>query len=633
MKTYGERCEGVSNKIQKLKKQRRLRWGIAATACMLLVTTLALVLFIPFSTNPPDVSQYSGSPYYSLIQKINEATYVKPAYKNNFQLLCSKIEKFAPSDGKQEGIPMPGNPAEDGMNGGAATGTNGSYVEVTDNQVAGVTEADIIKRTDKYIFYLRGVELFVYTIKGEDSEFLCSHTLIHEYEEIWFAGKREMYLSQDGSTITVVAGVVMPGDKTAGTMDRRMVTVQNFTLEVTPETAMLRPGESVYVSGDQISSRMVDGKLLLMTNFHVDYNKDFGKEETFLPQVGTEPTGDMMESVAPENIVEPETLSNTYYTVVTYLDTEELEILDTAAFLSYTGSVYVSRERIYATRSYLDSTGNKEGEDLRRSMTEIACIAYGNGKLEPKGSVKVHGNVKNQYSMDENEGILRVVTSHDDRIVAREVNGITEWSKTIRNANLFCISLENFSIVASVESFAPEGEQAESVRFDGKYAYVCTAEVITLTDPVYFFDLSDLKNITWKDTGTIDGYSSSLVNFGDGFLIGIGYGESRGLKIEVYEETEDAVKSVCAYEREAEFCEDYKCYYIDREAGFIGLAIYDWTGDGMEYVLLHFDGSQLTEVVKVPVLGTGRILNNVRGLVIDDCLYVLAEEFDVVKFR
>ena len=32
-----------------------------------------------------NVAKYSSSPYYSVIKKLNEATYTKPKYKNNFQ--------------------------------------------------------------------------------------------------------------------------------------------------------------------------------------------------------------------------------------------------------------------------------------------------------------------------------------------------------------------------------------------------------------------------------------------------------------------------------------------------------------------------------------------------------------------
>ena len=104
-------------------------------------------------------------------------------------------------------------------------------------------------------------------------------------------------------------------------------------------------------------------------------------------------------------------------------------------------------------------------------------------------------------------------------------------------------------MVAKVERFAPKGETVRSVRFDGDYAYVCTA--IQLTDPVFFFDLSDLSNITYKDTGTISGFSTSLVDLGDGFLMGIGVGSlSTTLKVEIYVEGEQGVESYCSYELE-----------------------------------------------------------------------------------
>jgi uncharacterized secreted protein with C-terminal beta-propeller domain len=178
-----------------------------------------------------------------------------------------------------------------------------------------------------------------------------------------------------------------------------------------------------------------------------------------------------------------------------------------------------------------------------------------------------------------------------------------------------------------VEAFAPAGEQAESVRFDDNYAYVCTAEVITLTDPVYFFDLSDLEHITYKDTGTIDGYSSSLVDFGEGYLVGIGYGKQGFLKIEVYEECETGVESVAVYEKEWDFSQDYKSYLIDREKNLVGLATYSFDGK-LTYVLLHFDGYGWNELVKVPVSWD---LSHIRGVLIDGWLYVFDEDFKVVK--
>jgi len=152
---------------------------------------------------------------------------------------------------------------------------------------------------------------------------------------------------------------------------------------------------------------------------------------------------------------------------------------------------------------------------------------------------------------------------------------------------------------------------------------VCTAEVITFTDPVYFFDLRDLNNITWKDTGTIEGYSTSLINVGEGYLLGIGRGGSSALKIEVYEETEDGVVSVCVYERNAIYSTEYKSYLVDREKNLIGLHILDWNTGFQGYVLLHFNGYKLLEMQVIPMDCYGE--GDTRAFIADDYLFVFSD--------
>jgi len=140
-----------------------------------------------------------------------------------------------------------------------------------------------------------------------------------------------------------------------------------------------------------------------------------------------------------------------------------------------------------------------------------------------------------------------------------------------------------------------------------------------------------LDNITYTDTGTIDGFSTSLIQLGDGYLLGIGYGDDRQLKIEIYEETEKGVVSVCAYERDAFFSEEYKSYFIDRENDMIGLAVTDYGKYGKtEYILLHFDGYKLHERETVECGGG---LEAVRADVIDGFLYVLSSGFSVIPIE
>jgi uncharacterized secreted protein with C-terminal beta-propeller domain len=196
---------------------------------------------------------------------------------------------------------------------------------------------------------------------------------------------------------------------------------------------------------------------------------------------------------------------------------------------------------------------------------------------------------------------------------------------------LYCIDITTWEPLAKIENFAPKGETVESVRFDGDKAYVCTAVVVQLTDPVFFFDLSDLSNITVKDTGVIDGYSSSLVNFGDGYLLGIGFNNRRELKIEVYEEGENGVNSVTAFEKNVGFSLNYKAYFIDRENQLIGLCIDDYEAadyynrkDRQRYIVLHFDGFQLREVLSASLENASP--DYCRATLIDGYMYILGQD-------
>lgn len=615
MKTYSERTQSVTDKIEILKKRRARNRAMITSSCLVLaVVILAAVLFVPYDTSPPDVSMYSASPYYDLIQKINEATYKKPTYKNNFEFLRVqmdnvKTEGFLNSGASMDRAPgaaMPEEAPEMDM-------TTGTYEEVTDNQVAGVIESDILKRSDKYLFHLNKSILNVYSIAKEESA-LVGFVDVFSIDGMLHNSDLEMYLSQDCTTVTIVSNCLSEVDKTA------YVCVRSY--DVTDPTNIQLSGQ-VFITGSGISSRMVDGKLLIVNKFRIRSNMGFAEESNFLPQVGTL---DDMQSVPADNILSPDHVTNTQYTVVTMLDENTLEVKDSAAYLSYSDEIYVSREHIFATRSYADNQKLDGGRVLNKTMTEISAISYNGEKLEHIGSVKLEGSVKNQYAMDEFDGVLRVVTSTSERTYTEyQGNGmvsVEDW-RTNRNVNLYCVSMEDFSIIAGVRSFAPEGETAESVRFDGHMAYVCTAEVVLMTDPVYFFDLSELPKISYKDTGTIEGYSSSLVNFGEGYLLGIGFNENRCLKIEIYEEAADGVVSVCSYEMDAFFSEDYKAYLIDRERWIIGLGVDPYDG-GNQYLLLQFDGYELRDIGTTELNGN---LDTMRAAIVEDWIYLFGDEF------
>lgn len=655
MKTFDERRQSVQNHMQKIQKRRR-RTVAAVTSLCLVLAILGAVLFVPYNTTPPDVSMYAGSDYYNLIQRLNDATFQKPAYKNNFEKLAANLDfgtktGAAPGDlgwieegvydaGGVAAIPngMPNyglypDAVPAGTMANAADPENGDqYVEVTDNQVSGVIEADIFKRSDKYAFYLRDTELSVYSIAGEDSRLVGRYQVggndyeeeIDEWGKLSYFTSAEMYLSQDCKTVIILV---------SGYSDELGTCTTLISLDVS-DPAKISEKNRVYFTGSYVSSRLVDGQILLTYNYKVQAEKiDFEDPATFVPQYGTP---ESMTCIPGDQIVCPENISDTRYTVVCKISGDSLEVEGSAALLSYSQELYVSEDTIYATHSYSERIDTSEEKKWKQTtMTEITGISYAGDSLEILGTISLEGSLKDQYSMDQYDGILRVVTSTSARTYQESTFGENVYvssSGLIKNVNLYCVDLATWEIAASVIAFAPDGEDAQSVRFDGYNAYVCTAEVITLTDPVYFFDLSDLNNITWKDTGTIDGYSTSLINLGDGYLLGIGYNEFRQLKIEVYEETADGVISVCAYEREAIFSEKYKSYLVDRENNLIGLHVADSDGTGNRpYLLLHFDGYNLNEVKCISfddiswMVPSTAALSLTRAFIADGYLYVFTE--------
>ncbi len=597
---------------------------VAACACFALIIC-NLWLFIPFESTPPDVSQYRDSEYYEIIQSLNVLTFQPSKYKNNAAKAWANISFGAMKDSATNGNAPQTGTSMDGA---------GNYKEITDNQVEGIVEADRIKRSDTHIYYLDDRVLRIYSIDKINSQEVGSYTLYagnyNHYLDQW-----EFYLSDDCKTVTVITQYY----KKTGSNSNRYVHL--LSLDVSDPANITKTGE-FSITGNYMSSRNVNGTLLLLTEFAVNRSElDFDDESTFLPQIDD---GNGAQSLPASSIVSPEQLSSPRYTVVVKLDESTLDLKGTAAYFSYSEDVYVSENHVFLTHVFADKEKNMDGTVTRNSMTEISCLAYGGDSFEQKGNITLRGYVKDQWSMDEYEGILRVFMTTNATTVREQLGinnsvsaDILQTATGMSNASLYCIDLSTFETVASVIDFAPPREEIQSVRFDGETAYVCTS--LEMSDPVFFFDLSDLENIRYKDTGTIEGFSTSLINLGDGYLLGIGRGGHwSSFKVEVYEETASGVRSVCSYELEnASYSTEYKSYYVDRENQLVGIGVVDnryyntskYSNEASRYILLHFDGYKLTELINVPLGGKP---GNMRGVYIDGYMYMFGRsDFKVEK--
>lgn len=610
------------------KMKIRRRFTIAA-ACASIALLLALAIVAvpyfnreePFTAElPEELLEFADSKYIKAIYAI---------YNNSILGICDYSS--APSN------------IMSNMN---STGKTSNYIEVTDNQVEGVIEGDLFKRSKTHIFYVDVINKTInsYKIKGEKT------TLVGQYQidENTLNGKaftpREIYLSKDCDTLTVVGQFYDFRDSYGGLSYNRKTVLASFDVS-NPRKIKLK--KTIVAAGEYITSRSVGGKIYWFYEFGINsYNKDFSDETEFIPQIDD---GSGFKSINMEDIVVTDGASEDMYTVIVRVDEDSLRIEDIKAVFQPVNEIFVSEDKIILVDNYQKLYEYEENSKKcigRNRFSDISVISIEKRNMEYQTRFSLIGCVDGQYSIDEYNGILRVATTTELMVwrgdvwigeyndwprVGKGFDGKRDYYDSGTNASLYCIDTNTWEIVAEVKDFAPWGEEIRSARYDGDMAYLCTAEAEFLVDPVYFFDLSDLNNITYTDTGTIDGYSTSLVDFGEGLLLGIGYGDSRNtFKIDVYKEGESKVESVCSYIKEdVGYSEDYKAYYIDRERGLVGLMFRQ--SQNCTYILLHFDGKQITEVI-TEEMGDMRYPDAARATLIDDCFYIfIFDKYKAIK--
>lgn len=614
MKSSKERIQNIKSKVKSKRDRRVVAWTAGSVACALVVLTVVCSLPL-LGQGVPNPNAYKKDSYFPLIEKINA---------------CYHDDRYSIFDsiGNLGGATSPAPPMDDGSavtpdsSEGAPNGSSGSnkYEETTQNQVEGVIEGDVLKRSSTHAFYLKTgysvgnapcLALDVYELNKDKTVKVCEYyiraeddTSFGRYRDYRSNISGEMLLNDDATRATVIAPCVS---------EQNILYTAVISLDVS-NPAEITEIDRVYVSGSFLSVRKTQGKLLVMTKYSVGYigsygfnSVDYDKKDTFVPRCG-----DMSDDgyVPMDDIYLPDNCLSPSYTVLALLDEQTLEVVDTQAALSYALDVYVSKDYIVISRNerycydgnfnYGKEISQDKAEKLSSAkmiaVCEFVAVKYSDG-FEVAGETGVEGFIKDRYSMDEKDGVLRMFTT------TRHKDGSFVWElKDSLNVSLYCVDLATMKVVASKERFAPAGDEVKSVRFDKDKAYVCTAR--GTVDPVFYFDLSNLDDITFEDTGEIAGFSVNLVKFND-LLLGIGRGEKAALKVELYKESNDpnaqnGVESVAVFEKDCGFSSEYKAHFVNAEHCLVGLQVIYYGNDDLvtneptvkhhnRYLLLRFD--------------------------------------------
>lgn len=386
-----------------------------------------------------------------------------------------------------------GNGAAPGLAAKGAAGSSGnteanSYSE-TYKQVEGVDEADIIKTDGKYIYHITmDGEIQVSKPDGKKAEAI---TTIKPGKH---AGFTDLYLREDR---LIAIGSMYDGSMTKGGIvpenDRASVTVYDMTDPAHPEKR-----KQFQQSGNVVSSRMADGYVYLVTDCYA------GEKEDFVPRT----TSDGKEKkLAAQDIYCMPSPSGRSYAVLSAIDIDggTKEEAKTKAVLGASEEIYCNGEHMYIAGAEADGmVGAYWYPGYRPAYTRILKADLKDGKVKFLHSVRVRGSINDQFSMDEKDGYLRVVTTSNKD--GKDENNLYVLDAKLKKAG-------------SVKGFARD-EHIESVRFLGDRGYVITYRQ---TDPLFVLDLSNPRKPKIDGSVKISGFSTLLVPVDEKTLLGIGY--------------------------------------------------------------------------------------------------------------
>lgn len=207
-------------------------------------------------------------------------------------------------------------------------------------------------------------------------------------------------------------------------------------------------------------------------------------------------------------------------TVYTGIKLGEFEV-NSKAFVGQASYLYADLDSLYTFNYYyeydiLNNSSNEYGQIMQFDLNaETASIDY-------VGSQNILGSIRSQYWMDEYDGYFRIVT--------------TTWQGAVNR--LYILKADSETDVLDVISITQNGigkpnETVQSVRFNQTKVNIVTFEQ---TDPLYTLDLSNpYEPLILPNPIEEPGFNTYMHIWGeDHLVVGLGYDESWGVKLSVY---------------------------------------------------------------------------------------------------
>jgi len=445
----------------------------------------------------------------------------------------------------------------------------GPEYSVTNVQVAGVDEADLVKTDEKgYMYVVSGNNVTILkAYPAEDAEILSRISLNGTLRGIFINGDRlavfgESYFYQPVEAYYVEEIIVGPNETTISPQPVRMFPFQPYS--TTSETFVKVYDVSnrsnpiwkwdVTTNGTYFSSRRIGDYVYTVTSQPTLWLDSRVILPVIVSRNETKP-------IQPTEIYYSNVSDNSYEftTIVAFnLKLDDSEPVHKTFLLGSASCMYVSSNNIYITMQ-------KQGS-LETGWTE-ATLVYRvhirDGEIECKASGEVPGTVLNQFSMDEYGEYFRIATTI----------GQTWSPETPSKNNLYVLDM-SLNIVGKLEGLAP-GERIYSARFMGDRCYLVTFRQV---DPFFVIDVSNPTEPTVLGYLKIPGFSGYLHPYDENHIIGVGMDENKA-KLSLFDVTNvTAPLEIHKYVMQGDWSNtpvlsDHKAFLFDKSKQLLALPV------------------------------------------------------------
>ncbi len=437
---------------------------------------------------------------------------------------------------------------------------------ITNVQVEGVDEADIVKTDGTYIYVISNQTIIILkAYPPEDAEILS---------RIKFNGTlRGVFINEDklaafedtgyyyGDYRTMIEPAIYPYTQ------KTTIRVYNIADRAHPTST-----RNVTVDGTYFNSRMIgDYAYIIVTQPVYDEENEVKLPVIYYP--------DRSEKISATEIYYSNTTDcfNIYTSIISVnlLDDQQDPTIR-PILTGYASTIYVSQTNIYLTYPTYSTYITYPTYKNQEQTTEVHRIRVDNGDITYEASGKVPGYVLNQFSMDEHNNHFRIATTTGQVWATRE--------GTSQN-HVYVLDMD-LDIVGKLEDLAP-GERIYSARFMGNRCYLVTFKKI---DPLFVIDLTNPNSPQVLGELEITGYSDYLHPYDETHIIGIGketveaeeggnFAWYQGVKISLFDVSDvNNPQEIDKYEigdrgTDSPILHDHKAFLFDKSRGLLVIPV------------------------------------------------------------